>query len=212
MHSLTHRDEVGAVSDVTPAVHTGESMELKRQRRRKTVLEMISLAIPNAAAVFFSGHLVAEWGAVTAGMWAALTATVSGGYWTWHRGRYPARVGTTAMSGQERHSPRREMAEDAGPIWDPVNLLVVAVGAVAVVTVVVIGTLVAFLLPLMIILIVGVVAGGGDMGGVGSAAFATLGVAVVIEAAVVLPLSKLWGLSMDDEGPGRDEFCPPSVN
>lgn len=99
----------------------------------------------------------------------------------------------------------------AAAICDPVNLLVVAVGAVAVVTVVVIGTLVAPL-PLMIILIVGVVAGGDDMGDVGSAAFATLGVAVVIEAAVVLPLSKLWGLSMDDEGPDRDEFCPPSVN
>ncbi len=199
------------MSDGRSAAQTGASAWSGRQRRRKTVLEMISLAIPVAAAVFFSGYLVAEWGAVAAGLWAALAAIVIVAYWTWHRRRHSARFEPLETRGQER-PPRRAMAEDAGPIWHPANLLVLAVGAVAVVTVVVAGTLVALLLPLMIILTFGVFAGGGDMEGVAPAAFATLGVALVIEAALVLPLSRLWRLSMDDEGPDRGELCPPSVN
>lgn len=181
---------------------------LDRQRRRKTALEMIALVVPNGAAVFFSGRFVAQWGVTTAGLWAVILALLTAGYWTWHRGRYPAKVQSSTKD-DERAAPRREMAEDAGSIWHPVNLLVVAVGAMAVVTVVVIGTLISFLLPLVIVFAFGVLAGGTDLGGVGWAALCTLAVALIIEVTVILPLSKRWGLSMDDEGPDRDDFCPP---
>ncbi len=181
---------------------------LDRQRRRKTALEMIALIVPNAAAVFFSGRLVAQWGVTTAGLWAAFVALLSAGYWIWHRGRYPARV-QSSTTGDGSSAPRREMAEDAGSIWHPVNLLVLALGAMAVATVVVVGLLVSFLLPLMIVVCLGVVAGGTDLEGLGWAALWTLAVALIVEVTVVLPLSKLWGLSMDDEGLDRDDFCPP---
>lgn len=144
---------------------------------------------------------------MSAGLWAAFVRLFSVGYWTWHRNRYPPRVKSIAEDDEER-LPRREMAEDAGSVWHPANLVVVAVGAMAVLTVFVLGTLVSLLLPLMIVVCFAVITGGG---GVGWALLGTLAAALVIELTVVLPLSKFWDLSMDDEGP-RESFCPPSSN
>ena len=174
--------------------------------RLKVRLELMTLVGPNAAAVFFAGWFVVGWEPVRAALWSLLTAIVLAGYWQWHRQRFPARV-TEPAEPEAVARPRREMEEGAGPIWNPSNLLVLVIGAVVVTVVVVVGLLLSILLPLAVIVLFGAAAGG-DMGGVVSAAVATLAVALVIEFALVLPLAKRWRLAVDD-GPRRTDYCPP---
>lgn len=166
--------------------------------------------VANAGAVFFAGRFVAQWNALTAGLWAAVTAMACVGYWIWHRRRYPAQI-TVDTNEVAEARPRREMSQDAGPIWDPVNLLVLGVGALAVVVVVVFGLLVSFIVPVMIILGFGVFFGSADLGGVGGAVLGTLSVALITEFGVVMPLCRHWGLPFDDAGRSRRDFCPPSA-
>lgn len=178
----------------------------RRQRRRKTTLEMIGLVGPNAAAVFFSGHLVLSWTVVSSALWALFAGLVTAAYWSWHRSRFPANIDAPV---EERTTRERvEMHEDAGPIWHPINLLVLGVGAVVVTSLVVIGVLVSFILPMLIIVGFGVADQWSDLGTLGTATLWTLGVAMVLEIGLVIPLSKLWGLSLDAGPADRDDFCP----
>lgn len=181
------------------------------QRRRKVALEALSLAAANAGAVFFAGRFVARWDVPTAGWWGAVAAVACVGYWIWHRSRYPAQITVETDEAVEAR-PRREMADDAGSIWDPLNLLVLGVGALAVVAVVVFGLLVSFIVPLMIILGFGVFFGGDDLGGVGGALLGTLLVASITEFGVVMPLCRHWGLPFGSAGPSRQDFCPPPAS
>ncbi len=73
------------------------------------------------------------------------------------------------------------------------------VGSLA--AVVAIGVVVRFTLALAIIVLFTVVDSDSDLGDVALATLLTLGAAAVVELAVVLPLSRLWDLSID-EGPG----------
>lgn len=66
---------------------------------------MISLVVPNASAVFFSGRLIAQWTVATSALWAVLVALLAAGYWTWHRGRYPTRIQAPERSA-EASSPK----------------------------------------------------------------------------------------------------------
>lgn len=166
-----------------------------RQTRRKVALEALSFAVPVSASVLFSGEVVAKWsrdGALTA---AALTAIACLAFLLWHRSRHPASV---APWGSSAEAPQHEEADDEVGGWDPFTLLLFVVSMTAVV---VAGVVVRFVLPLGIIVLFTVVDSDSDLGDVALATLLTLGVAAVVELAVVIPLSRLWNLSID-EGPG----------
>ena len=178
---------------------------VRLQRRRRTALETVALVVPIAVAVLASGLLVADWPLVASLLWALVSGLIAMAYWMWHRGRYPAVVDPPTP---EPPRARAERHEDAGPIWHPVNLLVLAVGAVVVVSFALVGMVAALLLPLLIILGFGIADGWSDPGALGIATLCVAAVAVALEFALLIPLSKRWGLPVEAT-PRRSDFCPP---
>lgn len=170
--------------------------DVARLTRRKVALEALSFAVPVSASVLFSGEVVAKWsrdGALTA---TVLTAIACLAFLLWHRSHHPASV---APWGSSAEAPRHEDADDeeVGG-WDAFILLLFVVSLTAVV---VAGVVVRFMLPLGIIVLFTVVDSDSDLGDVALATLLTLAVAAVVELGVVIPLSRLWNLSID-EGPG----------
>ncbi|MFB9313058.1 hypothetical protein [Nocardioides plantarum] len=178
-----------------------------RQVRRKLVLELVSLAVPLAAAVGFSCVLVAHT-STRLGLFATLvTALVTLVGWTWHRRRHPPTIEThTEYEPGPRPDAGDEDAEDDGP-WDWVigMLLVVAVG-VGIAVVAITGR---FLLSLIVIATFAVVDSASDLGDVVLATLYTLGVGLVVELGVVGPLGRRWDLDVD-ETPGLSPAHRPA--
>lgn len=175
---------------------SGMTSGLARQTRRKVALEMLSFAVPVSASVLFSGEIVSTWSRDGALLAAALTAIACLAFLLWHRSRHPASVAPWGSSA-EALPQEEDDDEDVGG-WDPFTLLLFVVSLTAVV---VAGVVVRFVLPLGVIVLFTVVDSDSDLGDVALATLLTLGVAAVVELGVVIPLSRLWNLSID-EGPG----------
>lgn len=163
--------------------------DVRRQTRRKVTLELLGLVVPAVAAVLLSGELVVDWERRTSVLVGLLTAAVLVGSWLWHRSRHPADLSPPAPDDED------DREDDGGP-WSPLDSLVAA----ALTVVVVVGGLALLCwLPLLVVLLFAVADSGSDLGDVLLAAGAALGVTVVLEVAVLGPLSRRWDLAHHDE-------------
>ncbi len=168
----------------------------ERQTRRKVLLETLSFAVPVSVAVLCSGEIISKWTRDGTLLAAGLTAVACVALMLWHRSNHPADIAPRGSSAEETSGP--DDVEDEGGRWD-LFTIVLLVGSLA--AVVVISVVVRFTLALAIIVLFSVVDSDSDLGDVALATLLTLGAAAVVELAVVLPLSRLWDLSVD-EGPG----------
>lgn len=163
------------------------------RRRRTTVLEALSLAVPLGAAVLSSGLLVADWPLVAGVLPALLTALLAAASWGRHRHRHPAEVRTPEPAVPAGPSGAEDADEDHGR-WDWFTLALLGVSVVALV---VVSVLVMFLVPLAVIVVFAVLVDGAEARDVLLAVGATLGAALVLEVAVTLPLSRRWSIPRD---------------
>jgi hypothetical protein len=168
----------------------------QRQTRRKVALEMLSLAVPTSSAVYFSGDVIAGWAPQVTVPATALTAVACLAFLLWHRSRFPASVATWGSSDEPPSDD--EVEDDEGGRWDLFTILLFVVSLTAVV---VAGVVVRFAMPLAVIVLFVVVDSESDLGDAAFATLAMLGAAAVVELVVVIPLSRLWDLSID-EPPG----------
>ena len=172
----------------------------RRQTRRKVTLESLSLAVPIAAAFFFSGVFIVAWSQATSLLLAMGVSVPLVVFWIFHRRRFPANI--APPSPEPDKEPRD--GEDDGR-WDWFTLLLLGASLI----VVVVGGVVArFVVPLAVIVLFGVGHSGPDLWYATVAAGCTLAVAFVLEFGIVLPLSKLWNLAIDEDPRPRDDFCP----
>ena len=176
------------------------SVNVKKRTRRKVFLEGLSLAVPISAAVFFSGEFIVDWSPHINVYFASLTALTLAAFWIWHRNNYPANIAPPAPKQEPEARPN-----DDGGWWDWFTILLFVVSFIAVVVAGIVGR---FLLSLLVIFLFGVGYSGSDLGDVARATLATLGVAFVLEFAIVIPLCKLWNLAIDEEPRSREDFCP----
>jgi hypothetical protein len=176
---------------------------VRRQTRRKVFLEALSLVAPIGSAIFFSGRFVVSWPLPTTLAVTGLSAVALMIYWIWHRSTYPASIAPWGSS-DEPDDPADEV-EDEGGRWD---LFMIVLTVVGVTTVVVLGIVARFVLALLVIVLFAAAHSGSELGDVASAVLAMLGVSFVVEVGVVIPLSRVWDLSIDEEPPDRGDFCP----
>lgn len=160
-------------------------------------LESLSLAVPIAAALLFSGALVAAWRWPVTLTVAGATAVALTAFWVGHRRRYPASIAPPVPD------PESETGEDDGR-WDWFTLLLLGVSLVAVV---VVGVVARFVVPLLAIVLLALAYGDAGLGRVLAATGCTLAVAFVLELGLVLPLSRRWDLAIDDDPRPREDFC-----
>lgn len=173
---------------------------VRRQTRRKVTLESLSLAVPIAAAFFFSGEFILAWPRRASLMLALGVAAALVTFWIWHRRRYPATIAAPSPEPEEESGD-----DDDGGRWDWFTLLLLGASLVAVV---IAGVIARFILPLLVLVLFGIGSSASGLGGVVVAAGCTLGTAFVLGFAVVLPLSKAWNLAIDEDPRSRDDFCP----
>ena len=174
---------------------------VRRQTRRKVTLESVSLAVPIAAAFFFSGEFILAWPRRASLVLALGVAAALVTFWIWHRRRYPATIAAPSPEPEEESGD-----DDDGGRWDWFTLLLL-LGA-SLVAVVIAGVIARFILPLLVVVLFGIGSSASGLGGVVVAVGCTLGTAFVLEFAVVLPLSKAWNLAIDEDPRSRDDFCP----
>ncbi|MCG8151957.1 hypothetical protein GUY44_15825, partial [Pimelobacter simplex] len=88
----------------------------RRQIRRKVTLESMSLAVPIAAAFFFSGELIVAWPRRASLLLAAGVAVVLVSFWIWHRRRYPASIAAPSQESEDEAGADED--EDDDGRWD----------------------------------------------------------------------------------------------
>lgn len=177
--------------------------ELRLQTRRKIFLEVLSLAVPIASALYFSAQFIGQWSNRSTQLAAISTVAILTGYWIWRRSRVPATISPPKKDDVEDDEDEGEV----GPWWDPFTILLFLITLVAIVGVVAVGIFVNFLLSLLVILAF-VIGYDPSFGDVTITVGATLGVSFVLEFGVVLPLARLWNLDPDAEPESLDQFCP----
>lgn len=181
--------------------------EVRRQTRRKIFLEVLSLVVPMASALYFSAQFIGEWSAQSTQLATISTVAILTGYWIWRRSRVPADISPLTKDDVEEDDDEGE----GGPWWDPFNILLFLITAVAVVGVVVVGIVMNFLLSLLVILAF-VIGYGPSFADVAITVGAMLGVSLVLEFGVVFPLAKLWNLDPEADSETLDQFCPAPPN
>lgn len=181
--------------------------ELRRQTRRKIFLEVLSLVVPIASALYFSAQFIGEWSTRSTQLATISTVAILTGYWIWRRSRVPADISPLTKDDVEEDDDEGE----GGPWWDPSNILLFLITAVAIVGVVVVGIAINFLLSLLVI-VAFVIGYGPSFGDVTITVGAMLGVSFVLEFGVVFPLAHLWNLDPEADSESLDQFCPTPRN
>jgi len=162
---------------------------------RKVALETVSLAVPVSSAVLFSGGFIAGWSRPQSAAAAASVAAVAAAGFVWHRRSHPANIDPPVPVPEAPGAAEPRTDDDAR--WDLVTLVLLAVSLVLLV---VVGMVAMFLVPILVIVGFSLTHDGVRIGDVLLALGATLGVALVLELAVALPLARRWDL---DPGPPR---------
>jgi hypothetical protein len=182
-----------------PPVLDPDAQVVKVQSRRKVTLETLSLVVPLGSALFFSGLVIADWTTASSAGVAMATAVLATGFWLWHRSNYPANIAAPQDDGEV------EDEEDDDGKWD---LFTVALLAVCMFVVVTVGLLMAFWLPLVVIVLFTAAAASPDLSDLLLTVGLTLAVSFILEFAVVMPLSRRWNLSTDEDPRPLSDFCP----
>ena len=165
---------------------------VQHQRRRKNLLEMVSLAVPIGSAVFMSGVVITDWSRQMSAVITAVVVLGSIAGFCAYRAKRPANVTESPARDESADTPGQQEEEDDGR-WDLFTLALLGVSIVVVVTV---GLLLQFMIPLTIIFVFAGF-GSASLAEVAIVVGATLATAFVFEFAVSIPLSKRWGLSID---------------
>lgn len=172
--------------------------ELSRVRR-KVSLEVLSLAVPVAAAAGSSSIFVTS-ASSTFALLVALTvlmATTVG--WVGYRYRNPPSTAAETTYEPDHQSDAWTGDGDAGSRWDRFTGTLLAAGVVLAVAVVAATT--RFVLALLVVTAFALGHGSSSLGGFAMAAACTIAVGLVLELGVVAPLGRRWDLDVD-EPPG----------
>lgn len=179
--------------------------ELRRQTRRKIFLEVLSLVVPIASALYFSAQFIGEWSTRRTLLATICTVAILTSYWIWRRSRVPADI--SAPKKDDVKEDDGEGENEGGPWWDPSNILLFLIFQFALVGVVAVGIFLNFLVSWLVILAF-VIFNDPSLGEVAVTAGAMLGVSFVLEFGVVLPLARLWNLDPEADSETLDQFCP----
>lgn len=170
-----------------------------RQTRRRVLLEILSLAVPLASAVFFSGESLGDWSLSTSLLASGVTVAASATFLIWHRKRFPADISPWPKSDEAD----KDVDSESG-WWDPLTILMFLV---SVVVVVVVGVFARFIHSILVIVFFAVIYGPA-LGDVAVVVGAMLGVSFVLEFGIAIPLCRCWNLDPDPEPESLDQFCP----